>query len=254
MTPSPYDSDDWTRASRFDFSLREALANLRSRRHWTRPLAGVVGVASLSAAVVAGTGLGGGRAVTAVASVPWTSRGGLSFVAGLAVAGAVWSVYATVDDGEADGSRLPPPTEVSVDESSVVGADFDYSLDRSIDSSPEWWQGVGVREEVQSLAITVLHAEGGYDVDEAIRVLETGTWTDDPRAATYLAVDSHLSTRTAVRDWIRGDPERRRVEATLRELARIADVEGESADFDRRQSGPRVSDLRHPDVEGGDDE
>lgn len=199
----------------------------RSRAWWGRLAAGGVGTVSLLAALVVATGLGGTGVTGAVTAAVPPSRG-LLVVAGLLVgAGAVAGL---VRGRRAAGRRppgLPAPPERTVDEDTIVGAAFDRSLAKGIDTAPDasWWRGVGVREEVRSLAVDVLRTDGGYELSEVAEALETGRWTDDPRAATFLGRGSHLPVWTRVRDWFSGEGRPRQVEATLRELAAVGDVD-----------------------------
>ena len=107
----------------------------------------------------------------------------------------------------------------------TVGAGVDGALDALQESSaaPSDVSFVqtkaSIKGPLRETAIDVLVETRGLDRDEAEHLLATGQWTTDPRAAALLGkADVALPLRIRVRDWVRGVPLRRQVEATVEEI------------------------------------
>ncbi|WP_170094894.1 hypothetical protein ACAH01_06325 [Halomicrobium sp. HM KBTZ05] len=83
-----------------------------------------------------------------------------------------------------------------------------------------------IRQNLRELAVRVLTAERGWSASTARSRIESGRWTDDPRAAAFLSEGSVVPSVTLrLLDWARGDAFQRQVEATVVELAREMEVE-----------------------------
>lgn len=202
----------------------------RPDRRWLRTVAAVVGVLSLALALALVTGVGGERFADAVVTVVWPGRIVVFVAAHFALVLGVWSlwqVWTSSDEGNETTLPAPGTTENAGD--AVVGGDLDAVLESLTDpdETVQGWKRVDVEGEVQSVAVDVLRSDAGYEFDELRDALESGTWTDDPRAATYLGSGVALPIRLRVIDWASGDPYRRQVRATVVELAEIAGVETE---------------------------
>jgi hypothetical protein len=83
-----------------------------------------------------------------------------------------------------------------------------------------------IRKQLRNAAADVLVDTRNLHREEALTRIEDGTWTDSRRAASFLggadAPRPRLSTR--IRDWASGDPFVRQVQATVDEIAGLADV------------------------------
>lgn len=186
-----------------------------------------VGVVSLVAALLLVTGVvdGGWLGGPTVAVVSTVGFGVL----------AVWAVsvlYRTVSDGDETQGRLtlPAPREPASPED-MVGATFDRQAGVRPDADPvQGWRAVDPENELRALAVDLLRAERGHDVDGAREAIESGAWTDDPRAAAYLAGTVSLPLPIRVRDWLAGERERRGIAATLAELRAMSDGDGDAAE------------------------
>ncbi|WP_224267864.1 DUF7269 family protein [Haloprofundus salinisoli] len=78
-----------------------------------------------------------------------------------------------------------------------------------------------IERTVHDAAITTIAARGDCKQLEAARRIETGTWTTNVRAASFLGGDDapSLPLRTRVRDWVAGRRFERAVEKTVAELS-----------------------------------
>jgi len=190
--------------------------------------AGLVGVLALALALALVGGLGGRAFADAVGAVVWPARPFVYFFAHFALVLGAWSLWrgrAAADDG----ADVTVPTPASADDTGerLVGEDIDEAIDALTDpeTAGNGWKRVDVQNRVRGLAMDVLRAETGGDAEEVAALLESGEWTDDPRAAAYLGDDVPAPVRVRVADWASGDPFRRRVEATVAELAAVTGVE-----------------------------
>ncbi len=140
----------------------------------------------------------------------------------------VWRTVRTSrsSTGEWSGERirLPyyPPEYARYDARRSVGGSVDRALADADEADPDqasWRRHRRRRDAYQSLrnaAATVLVTRDGCDRSEALRRLDDGTWTDDPRAAWFLGSsdvsEPPLSIR--IRDWANGERYQRSVQAT----------------------------------------
>lgn len=112
----------------------------------------------------------------------------------------------------------------------LVGADID-DLVAAVDGRVDPYSGLeasyaaDVRRELRETVVTLLVDRRGWSAEEARRRLDAGSWTDDPRAASFLGdetvPDPPLGTQ--LRDWASGESFDRRVQATVAEIRRLAD-------------------------------
>ncbi|QLH79315.1 hypothetical protein HZS55_19340 [Halosimplex rubrum] len=191
-----------------------------------RLAAAAVGALAFATALALVAGAGGQRFADAVDAVVWPARPLVYFVAHFALVLGAWSLWRgrSTDDG-ADVS-LPARGDADGSEDRLVGDAVDEVLDALGDpeTTDSGWRRSDVEARIRDLAVEVLRETG---TDDAEAALETGEWTDDPRAAAYLGDDVPLSVRVRVADWASGAPYRRRVEATVAELSAVAGVEAE---------------------------
>ncbi len=115
-----------------------------------------------------------------------------------------------------------PPEAVTADRRRLAGAGLDAVVDRASEAG-----GAAVQEVHGTLARTAtdVYAEyAGLDREQARAAVDTGSWTDDPVAAAFLAGEDGpkpgLGAR--VRLWLVPERERaRRVERTVRAVERL---------------------------------
>lgn len=199
--------------------------NYRPPKRYRRAVAAVLGALALVAAVAVLAGFGSGRVDAAVGA----ARLVVYVFAHFALVLGAWSAWrAWFDAGDDAETSLPPPDETDETDETVIGSDVNGMLRRLADPSAtvQGWQRVRVEKAVRSVAIDVLRAEADAEFDDVAAAIDEGTWTDDPRAAAYLG-DVPLPVRLRVIDWASGDPHRRRIDATVAELAAVAGVETE---------------------------
>lgn len=188
-----------------------------------------VGAVSLVAALVVATGIDGGRVL---ALVPVPDR---AVVAGAAGVGAVVSFLA-LREGTNDGAdvSLPSPPDEDATGRDVVGQDFEERVElfAHVDDYDSLWERYDVESRLRGLAVELLAEHAGYDRESAETAVELGTWTDDPRAATFLGSDVPLPFTLRAVDWAMGQQRTRQARATVQELADLAGVEADVAGDD----------------------
>ncbi|MFC7195683.1 hypothetical protein ACFQL4_15365 [Halosimplex aquaticum] len=174
-------------------------------------------------------GVGGQRVDDAVGSLAGPARLFVYLSAHFAVALGLWSLWASRGErDEETPTALPEPTPTDEAAGRITGGGVDETLRKLTDPT----DSVGLRgrldveRTIRRVAIHVLREETDREFDDLSAALDEGTWTDDPRAAAFLG-DADLPVRLRVIDWASGDPYRRQVDATVTELAAIADVETE---------------------------
>ncbi|MBV0900965.1 DUF7269 family protein [Haloarcula salina] len=112
----------------------------------------------------------------------------------------------------------------------LVGGDIDYKLERiggRVDpaSGLEASYAADVRGDLRAAARRALVRRTERTRDEAVEAVETGTWTDDRRAAALLGGDAAPDPPIAVqvRDWASGEGFDRRVEAATAEIHALSE-------------------------------
>lgn len=87
-----------------------------------------------------------------------------------------------------------------------------------------------VRDRIRRVAIDALRETENLTAEEAAERLETGAWTDRPRARVFLGTDvPRLPLSVRLRDWASGEGFRRRASAAIEEIATTTGVDfGES--------------------------
>lgn len=135
-----------------------------------------------------------------------------------------------------------------------VGADIDGAFDALDADDSTAWSTMNarrvLRSELRRAAVTALAARG-HSREEAERLVETGAWTDDRRAAAFLG-DVTLPLRTRVRDWASGEGQRRRAEAAVEELAAMTESPDVGDRLPERRDRERAGDVLGDMLEGGD--
>ncbi|MEY7849936.1 hypothetical protein AB7C87_12150 [Natrarchaeobius sp. A-rgal3] len=109
----------------------------------------------------------------------------------------------SIDRNESDRRRRESETTARVRPSAgrgwdVLGASFDRSVDRATDYDGDREVRSRAREELigalRPIAARAYANRAGVVQDDATRAIERGSWTDDPRAAAFLADESGPST------------------------------------------------------------
>ena len=160
---------------------------------------------------------------------------------------------------------LPSPGTRSSRGHETVAESIDRTLERSAvletastDRRRSYHQ-YRARRRVREIVIAVLADRRGLTREEAADRTRDGSWTDDPRAAAYLAGHVEPPLRIRLRDWAHGDWTSRSLEATIAELERLAAGGPNSAgSVDGDRSTDSVADdrgngtARRPDLGPGD--
>lgn len=134
-----------------------------------------------------------------------------------------------VADDSATEPRAPVDDRSATDRPDAVGAAIDerIALATAYDSEPRDVREAA-REELlaslRSIAATAYANRAGIATEEAAAAIEAGAWTDDPRAAAFLAAPSGPSVPLWLWlvDLVRSaDPFGRHLEATIDEIERL---------------------------------
>ena len=202
-----------------------------------RPLLSVVGAGALVLGFVAAF----------VPSVGDVVAGSVGVVVGspvivvlVTLAGGLYGLFHLYRTGSAESRPNPlvglAPERAHYGGHSVSGEDIDESVDAVGGELPEseatdWWtyrEKNDVRSALETVSVRVLASEHDVSSDAAKRLVESGEWTRDPRAAAFLGSDApELPLKLQFVDWLSGEAYQRRVEATVDEIARHAGVDGE---------------------------
>lgn len=173
-------------------------------------LAVSVGLGALLAAIVLQVVPGGPPSLLqASAVVPAISAGAI----GLGVL--LWLQQGWSDDGSAS---LRPSETPSPDR---VGHRIDDALTAS--SSVETrFSPLSIRRDLRETLETLLVERSDLSRAEARDRRRAGTWTADPRAATFVGQEDVRPWRLRLRDWLYGDGRKRNIHATIVELDSLA--------------------------------
>lgn len=155
------------------------------------------------------------------------------------------------------GSRPHVPVTVAADEIDPLAHEMAARLsDDSMARERLWSVAVetvaednGVSDETASETGTSVFSRPlgphGVSTDRASKLVESGAWTDNQRAAAYLSpTDEALPVGVRLRDWLAGESGSRRVRATVRAITERSRVDPpEATDYDSlgRQTGRRAS-------------
>lgn len=185
-----------------------------------------VTLAAVGAAVAALAGLLPSAVVRELAAAARPVVGVLG-VATVAVVLLTWRAGESDDGSWTERLRSAPPERVPAGDAVPPGAWVTLAAgenDRVARATTAGRYGDGVaRERLRDAAAETLTTVRDVDETTARSTIENGTWTDDPRAAAYLA-DGETPTvppGTRLRDWFAGERRRRRVRATVREIRRL---------------------------------
>lgn len=128
------------------------------------------------------------------------------------------------DAGPEDVERVAPPAGTGSAGNDVPGGRLDEAVETiggRVHGTDDVYTVSKVRSSLRGLAIRVIARTAECSRDRAADHVHDGTWTEDVRAAAFLArngaADLPLSIR--IRDWASGRAFERQVEATVDELA-----------------------------------
>lgn len=198
---------------------------------WWRVFA-AVGLASLVAAVAVATVPGLAESLVSVGTTA-TLRAAIPaaaiVVALVGLSGVVSRDHAEERD-RGDPVELPTanPESMQGPTQSVVGTDIDEALDR-IDGRVDPYNGIeasyaaDVRRQLRETVERTLVRRTDTNPIDARAATEQGTWTEDPRAASFVGGDEVPDPPLGLqlRDWASGEGFDRKVEATLNEIRRL---------------------------------
>jgi len=114
-----------------------------------------------------------------------------------------------------DAAATKPPEAVTADRRSLTGAGLDADVAVAVADGGEPLRAL--RDLLRDLAVDA-STDDPRRTDEARRAVETGTWTDDPAAAAFLAGEDGPapSLLSRVRLWLSPELERkRRIDAAM---------------------------------------
>lgn len=124
------------------------------------------------------------------------------------------------DYSESVGGESPDTVATPVD-----GALDDLADSNAAPSDPEYASAkTRIRTRLRDTAADLLMEAHGMERETAVRRIDSGSWTDDRRAAAFLGEgvpDPPLGQRVC--DWVRGVPLRRQAEASVREVRSLAE-------------------------------
>lgn len=135
-----------------------------------------------------------------------------------------------IQQGLSDPS-LPDAESPDSEPAQRVGWRVDEALRASPTGSPV--SEYRIRRILRRTLDTVLVERGGLSSDAAVERRRAGSWTDDPRAATFLGNSDVRPLSLRFRDWFVGDEFEANLRATVAEIDRLA------LELDRqRRAGP----------------
>ncbi|MEF8777296.1 MAG: hypothetical protein V5A36_00140 [Natronomonas sp.] len=116
--------------------------------------------------------------------------------------------------------RENPPENTAA--GAVVGKQFDKAVVTAANNASNGDESDPIRENVRSLAVSVVAHTEGCSESEAEAIVETGEWTDDAVAAAYVTdSEAELSLRHRIFAWLRPSRTKRgRVERAIRAIDR----------------------------------
>ncbi|WP_394324787.1 DUF7269 family protein [Haladaptatus cibarius] len=144
-------------------------------------------------------------------------------IAGVAGVLGLWSVRGEVTEKEKSVWKPRREPEIAYYyEHRTSGADVDDALELQgnleLPSRKRRSRRATARKHVRNAAIQML-TERGYSESDAKQALKDGSWTDDPRAASFLgAPHSDIPLRTRIVDWTQGETFDRGAERAVTEL------------------------------------
>lgn len=119
-----------------------------------------------------------------------------AFAALLALGMAIWQPQAPM------GPPPMPGGEGGADGPPRLGADLDARLETIVAAEGRVTDAeTGVREELRTLAVEVYRQTEGCDLATAERAVETGAWTEDPTAASFVGGEDAPETPLRVWFW-----------------------------------------------------
>lgn len=199
-----------------------------------RSVVALVGASALVLGVVAALVPGVGDVVASTVGVV---VGSPVLVVLVALGGGAYGLLELYRTGSTEPEPNPlvrlAPERAHYDENAISGEDIDKSVEAVGGELPEssakdWWtyrEKNDVQSSLESVAVRVLASEHDVSTEAATRLVESGEWTDDPRASAFLGTDTpDLPLKLQFVDWLSGEAYQRRVAATVDAIARHAGV------------------------------
>ncbi|MDY7081804.1 MAG: hypothetical protein SXQ77_05210 [Halobacteria archaeon] len=103
-----------------------------------------------------------------------------------------------------------------------VGDDFDAVVNNLDHDDPEVGE---IRSELRGIAVETVARRRGCTPDRAEELVNSGTWTDDSRAASFLGDGASVLSPgfwTNLSDWLNGEFAERRIDHSLEALQKIS--------------------------------
>ena len=172
----------------------------------------------------------------------------LAIGAGIFLLGIVMATRVTSIPDDSAPLATPQSESPTYDER-FIGKRIENALERPSladsrsDRSRRAYARTKAHQRVRHAVLETLQSVEGVSHDDAERALETGTWTDNPRAQAYLSASVSPPFRIQLVDWLSGRTEQRQLEATLAALDELAATD----EFARRAL---VSDSQRPQSPG----
>jgi hypothetical protein len=205
-----------------------------------RPLLSVVGACALLLGLVTAFVPGAGDVVAGSVRVV---LGSPVIVVLVTLGGGAYGLFHLYRTGSAASEENPlvglDPERAHYGSHNVSGENIDESVDAVGGELPEseakdWWtyrERNEVTSALETVTVRVLASEHDVSSDAAERLVASGEWTQDSRAAAFLGSDApELPLKLQFVDWLSGEAYQRRVEATVDEIARHAGVGSEDDD------------------------
>lgn len=132
--------------------------------------------------------------------------------------------------GPADVEQVAPPAGARSGGNEVPGGRLDDAIDAiggRVHGTDDVYTVGKVRSSLRGLAIRVIARTAECSRERAADHVDAGSWTEDVRAAAFLAGDEgpDLPLSIRIRDWASGRALERQVEATVDELAARMEVD-----------------------------
>lgn len=152
----------------------------------------------------------------------------LVFAVVLAVLGLRYGYGAVVRHADEPPFEQPPEEASAYDVSrsgSSIDSLYETLVEDEIDSPSRYqYKADRLRADLRAAAVEAVADAEGVSRDSARETVESGAWTDDIRARSFLAESVERPLEMRVRDWASGRGLKRQVDGTIAEIERIAAV------------------------------
>lgn len=179
---------------------------------------------------------------------------------GFAIGGVgFWTAIRSLDRFDDEAPFEQPPEVASEHDRPTVGEDIDEAyrelVERKYDTDVQYrLRRRRLRRQLRSMAVETLADAESILRQEARARIDDGSWTDDPRAASFLGASvDKPPLEIRIGDWLSGETIRRQVDHTIAELERLADLPDTDEQSARHLGTASGADTRNAssDVRGG---